>query len=331
MKNIWIVLLSLLMTLGAQAQDKKQLKKIKKKYGTHSQGAVFAKAKRVAILGSNVRFKLASRQAEETSWRKEKYYKFAVYSILEGINEQLLQDITDEYYSMLKKRFEDLGIEVLSYDELSSAKSYTKLKNKGMRETENVKKSWGIAQIYNYGNAPYITWNNASPFGAQQKLPKELDAVLLSSLVTIDFAEIGIDIKQSGKNYYGIKERVIYTEANSSVVPVIKIDGFTYNKQGIGMFEDNTYLFSINDKGKQLFMKLDMNDSEIESEMVFAPEVTRCDDCKPVFVKNFSNTMERGMGTVFIKADPEKYKAAVLDVLEQYLDEMFMVIKSQRK
>jgi len=66
-RKIFLLLMALITLCSVQAQDKKQLKKIKKKFNTHEQGSVFAKADRVAILGNNLRFKLAARQSEEAS------------------------------------------------------------------------------------------------------------------------------------------------------------------------------------------------------------------------------------------------------------------------
>lgn len=330
MRKIVLLLMALITLCSVQAQDKKQLKKIKKKFNTHEQGSVFAKADRVAILGNNLRFKLAARQSEETSWKKDDYHNFAAYSILDGVNDQLLQEITDEYYDMLVSRFEAMGIEVLSYEEITQAKSYKKMKDKGLKDNENVKKLWGVALVYNYSRNPYITWNGAAPFGPQQKLPKELDAVLFNSLVTVDFSHIGIKISSYEKSRYST-HRVVYTEAKSSIVPIINIDGFTYNTSGIGMLEDNTYIFCINQKGKQLLMKLDLNDSELESELIFASEIEKCEDCEPVFANSFFKFSEHGMGTIIVKADPELYKKAVLDALDKYLDEIFMVFNSQKK
>ena len=40
--------------------------------------------------------------------------------------------------------------------------------------------------------------------------------------------------------------------------------------------------------------------------------------------------MENGIGTVIIKADPEKFKKAALDALNQYLDEVFVLYKVER-
>ena len=102
--------MALLLVISVQAQDKKQLKKLNKKYSTFNQGDMFAKADRIAILGNNLRFRLAARQSEETSWKEESYSKFSAYSVLEGLSDELLQEITNEYYTMLKFRFEDMGI-----------------------------------------------------------------------------------------------------------------------------------------------------------------------------------------------------------------------------
>ena len=331
MKTIWTLLMSLVILTQIQAQDKKQLKKINKKYNTFEQGKIFAKAKRVAILGDNLRFKIAARQIEEASWKEDNYYKFAFYAVLDGLSDELLQEITNTYHLNLKKRFEELGIEVIPYQELMAAKSYKKLLDKGLKDTENVKKSWGVAYIYNYDRNPYISWSSAGPFGPHQKIPKELDAVLFNSLVTIDFAEIGIDISKSTKKNGTFGSRKTYTEAKSSVVPVINIDGYTYSSSGLKMHEDNTFLFCINPKGKQMIMKLDLKPSEIESDIEFVEEIEKCQDCQPKFTKGFLKMMEQGMGTIIIKVDPELYKKAVLDALDQYLDEMFMVINNQRK
>ena len=40
--------------------------------------------------------------------------------------------------------------------------------------------------------------------------------------------------------------------------------------------------------------------------------------------------MESGMGMVKITADPESFKAAVIDALNQYLDEVFKLYEAQR-
>ena len=319
------IALLLMLAATTTAQDKKELKAIEKKYNVYESGNIMAKSDKVAILGANLRFKIASKQSETTSRKAAAQARFSDYAVLEGVDEAVLQELSNTYRPMLENRFTELGMEVLPYTAIEGSKSYDKLIEKSTEKREVVKKEWGVAKVYSAGEHPYLVINGAAPFGPQYKIPKELGALVVNSTMTIDFSHIGISISQGGRSYGG----TVYTEGSSSVVPVIHIDGHTYNDNGLNMYKDNSYIFTYRDQNKVFHSYA----HDIESTKDYATSAERCNDCTPAFAtrSGFSlRAMEAGMGMVVIKADPEHFKAAVVDALNQYLDEVFMLYKAQR-
>lgn len=329
MKRSLLFIAILSCTISSFSQDKKQIKELSKKYNEYDQGP-YKKVENVAILGTNLRFKVASHQAETNSWKDDVTYKFGAYATLEGIEDETFQEITNAYYDMLIAKFKELKINVVPYKAIEETKDFPKLKDKSTKENFKVKKSWGVTKTFNYDQHDYIVWNNAAPFGPQQKIAKEMKAMLFNSQVTIDFCHIGIDITQSGTNYYGSNKRVIYTEGKASVVPAIHITGYTYNSKGLDMLEDNTFNFSLASSGKQNNLILNLNISNIESATQYAISTDMCEGCTPEFAQGKIKLMEHTNGTVVIKADPVLFKKAVLEVLQQYLDEVFLIYSSYR-
>ena len=329
MKNSTIILALLVLVLSGTAQDKKELKKLSKKYNEYDNGA-FKKAENVAILGSNVRFKLASHQAESDSWKNDgSSVKFGAYATLKGIEPELLREIANEYHNMLVTKFKELGMNVVPYSNIAATKSYEKLLEKEKQEDFQVKKAWGIAAVVNYDNHPFLRWGSA-PFTPSMKVAKEVDALLFVSQVTVEFAVIGIDISKTTEKGSIFSQSTVYTQGKSSVVPMIYIAGYTYPDRGLNFIEDNTFSFAKSPKGKLNNLQLDTNPSNIRSETIFATDIKNCQGCKPEFAKGRVALTENIMGTVEITVNPELYKKAVLDVLQQYVDETFMLYAAQR-
>ena len=329
MKNYTLIIALLFLAFGINAQDKKELKALSKKYSEYDNGAI-KKAENVAILGSNVRFKLASHQSETNSWKDAgRQVKFGAYATLKGVEPELLHQIADAYHEMLVAKFKELGLNVVPYSSIAATKSYPKLIDKEKREDFQVKKSWGVAAVVNYDNHPFIRWGS-SPFGPATKVTKELKALLFNSQVTIEFAAIGIDISQTAKDSKAFNQRTIYTQGKSSVVPVIYIVGYTYPDRGLNMIEDNTFNYIMSPKGKMNNLVLNMSPSEIMSDVVFATDIQNCSGCKPEFAKGRIALSESNMGTVEITVNPELYKKAVLEVLQKYIDETFALYTMKR-
>jgi len=329
MKNYTLIITLLFLVFTVNAQDKKELKALSKKYNEYDNGAM-KKAENVAILGSNVRFKLASHQSESNSWKDEgTSVKFGAYATLKGVEPELLHEIANEYHNMLVTKFKELGINVVPYANIEATKSYPKLLEKEKQEDFQVKKSWGVAAVVNYDNHPFLRWGSA-PFTPSMKVAKEVDALLFVSQVTIEFAVIGIDISRTTEKGSIFSQSTVYTQGKSSVVPMIYIAGYTYPDRGLNFIEDNTFSFAKSPKGKLNNLQLDMNYSDITSETIFATDIQNCKGCKPEFAKGRIALSESNMGTVEITVNPELYKKAVLEVLQKYVDETFALYAMQR-
>ena len=318
MKNVLTILL-VVFTLVATAQDKKEMKRIVKDHGEFAQGKVFDKPSTVALLGTNLRFRVAARATASTSNKDDIQAKFQSFAVLDSVPESVFQEITDEYNAMVRKRFEDLGFTVTDQADVKKVKSYAKLAEKGTAEKQNVVKSWGVANIYCPNGQDYVTYNGIKgPLGPHAKVARELKAVLYSSLTTVDFCFIEMDADGNiGDNPYANQ----YIEGNAKVTPAISIHGYTYPLSGVKMLEDATYTFATNDKGKY---HNTMYKGMIVSDLSYSARTEKCSDCQPEFARK-ANLFAHGMGTVVITADPEMYKKAVLDALTKYLDEVFML------
>ena len=323
MKTLLLLSTLSILSMMAMAQDKKALKAISKAHGEYDQGKIYSKNKSVAILGANLRFRVAARAVETTSHKAATTAKFESFATLDGIDDGLLQSITDEYYSLLTQRFTKLGLTVMDQDKIRQSKSWAKLKDKGTKDKENVVKSWGVAKIFTPNNQDYVTWNNAAPFGPHTKVAKEMKAILYSALTTVDFCYIDMTAKSTASVSGNYKST--YTEGTATVVPAINIHGYTYPLKGVKMMEDNTYGFGISPAGKQ---HNTIYTGNVSSAIDYATKVEKCASCEPEFTSKFK-LMSHGLGTVVVTADPAKFKAAVLDALNKYLDEVFALYAAQ--
>ena len=82
------------------------MKRIVKDHGEFAQGKVFDKPATVALLGTNLRFRVAARATASTSNRDDIQAKFQSFAVLDSVPESVFQEITDEYNAMVRKRFE---------------------------------------------------------------------------------------------------------------------------------------------------------------------------------------------------------------------------------
>src|SRR5690606_7573319 len=153
MKNIKYLLILLVSSLLAQAQQptEKDLKAAFAPKGTHR--APFKKINEVALTSVNLQFKLATRQEQE----KRKAGNVVTWGFLEGIDDQLLQEITNEYYKNLVDKLKANGYSLNT--NFTSHKAYQKLvENSTDLDRETNKKNWGVAKIFTANNAPYIEY-----------------------------------------------------------------------------------------------------------------------------------------------------------------------------
>ena len=316
-------------TTFSQAQDSKELKALSKKHNEFTSGKIYAKGEKVAILGSNLRFRVASRAAETTSRKAATTTKFESFASLAGITEDHLQNITNKYHKMVEDKFKNFGLSLVSYEDIKKTKGFENLVEKRTKERENSRANWGVAQIYTNDNNEYLDWKHMSPVGPHAKVAKELKAILYTSLITVDFCFI--DMTASSTKSRSGSYSHIYTEGTAQVTPAINIHGYTYGLDGIKIMEDNTYALGFDDKGKAFNTYLNYGGHTIVSDIDYADKVEKCASCVPEFAAKRFKLMSNGLGTIQITANPEKFEAAVLDALGKYLNEVFALYNTQKK
>ena len=143
-----------------------------------TQGKAYKKSKQVAIIEANLQFRTAVKKTAQTSHKKKKWAKFAAITKLDGVPDEVFQDIANDYEKMLATRFEAMGLAVIPYSEITEKKSYKKLLQKSQVETTVVKKNWETSKIFTPNGRPFLVYNIMKPFGPHAKLPKELKSIL---------------------------------------------------------------------------------------------------------------------------------------------------------
>ena len=299
--------------------SKKELKVIEKALTEQKSKKIFKKNDRIAPIGLNLNFRVAAQQTEQTS-RKTHNTKFDAIAKLEGVDDAVFQDITNTYRDMVVKRFQDMGMTVVPYAEMETAKSYAKLtKDAGGTAQVLDRKLWGVEkQFVPEGQKVAIWFNQNLPFGAQRKVPNELDAILYNSFIRIDFAQLGVEV--SGSKGSDSTHTYINTEGKSSIAAVVNI-------------AKDTLSFAVTKKGTHNLSMFGEDKAEalnVVSGVEYADSVETCKSGCDLGFKTTGFWASNRIDTVVVTADPVKYKAAVLDALEQYLDKQFALYQRVR-
>lgn len=337
--GLFLIALMFVKTEFTQAQatvpTEKEVKKAFGAKGTHR--APFKKVDQVALTSVNLQFKLATRQYME----KKGVGNIVTWGLLEGIDDNVFQEIADEYYVRLAARFQKEGYSL--NEEYKNHKSYQKLvENSADLEREVNKKNWGVSKIFTANNAPYIEYPQ-SMMGAHASLGNDLKIPIGQIFITVDFIEIMQNIKKGISSFtlMGRSERT--DEFKTDFAPVIKIEGITNESFGKAFKGDGTYAkFTGGNWSYSHAMfrhdfvltsdKLYANDYEVTKGMP-----TSMLKFKSAVVGDLANIFSRGAvrtgrGTMersfTIHADPAAYKAAVLDALDQYNEYLIAYIKA---
>lgn len=315
----------------AQSTSDKEVKKMFAPKGTHR--APFKKADEVALVSVNLQFKLATRQEQE----KRGVGNIITWGFLEGVNDTLLQEITDEYYRRLASKLKENGFAL--NETYKDNKSYQKLvENNSDRERETEKKNWGIARIFTANDAPYIEYPTGM-MGAHASLGNDLKMPVGQLFITVDFIDINQAIKKGSSDLWGYRTDKFETD----IQPVIRIEGITSQSLGKQFKGDGTYAKFTGGNWSYCNAILQPGYA-VTSDIPYAAELDQADGI-PEKMKKFKNaftgdmvnlfsggTVKSGRGkaenTFMIYADPRAYKKAVLNALDKYNDYLIAYIKA---
>src|SRR5690606_21576394 len=222
-----------LTAIQAQQPTEKELKQAFAPKGTHR--APFKKVNEVALTSVNLQFKLATRQEQE----KRKVGNVITWGFLEGVDDALLQEITDEYYRNLEAKLKANGFSL--NDDYKNHKSYQKLvESNADLQRETNKKNWGVAKIFTANRAPYIEYPTAM-MGAHAALGNDLKIPVGQLFITVDFIEIIQNI-QRGLSSFTLMDGSSRTDKfETDMRPVIRIESITAASLGKQFKGDGTY------------------------------------------------------------------------------------------
>lgn len=321
--------LCLTTTVFAQVSEK-QVDKMFAPKGTYR--SPFKKVSEVALTSVNLRFKVAT---SEKSVKRDAGSAIS-WAFLEGVDDALFQEIADAYYQRLAAKLKSKGFNVS--DKYKESKHYaTLLEKSGNNERQTYKKSWGIANVYTANKGPYIEF--PVMMGAHTRLANELKYPVGQVLLTIDFAYIAQSIsKDTEYGFLSSSSNTVTTKTKATIYPVITVEAVT---EGAVMRGDGSYaLFAGDNYGfcnaiikngqgvvsqAQYAEKIESAKGMPESMKKFKSDVLG--DITAIFSGGLvGNGRATGEFTFNVKANPEKYKTAVLDALDKYNDYLMAYI-----
>lgn len=328
MKKIMSMLLFSAIAGTTYAQE--NINKLFAPKGTHR--APFRKAKEVGLASVNLRFKLASSEQTE----KRGAGKAVSWAFLEGVDEKLFQEIADEYYQRLRARLAEAGYKL--NNEFKESKDYQRLldKNEG-RSRQTDKKSWGIADVYTANRDAYLEYP-VMMMGPHSAMGNDYQYPIGTVLITIDFAEISQSLSKSRQAF----DNVVTTTSKSSLAPVIRIEGLT--ETGLNMRGDGSYAHFVGgnwsycnaalaqgkyiSSDRQYALRTQASKGMPESMKKFRSNTLS--DLADIFGKGLFSSGRGGAGefTYVVEADPQKYKEAVLDALDQFNEYLLAYIEA---
>ncbi len=290
----------------------------------------FKGASTAHLTSVNLRFKLATRQEME----KKKVGNIISWGFLEGIDDELLQEIADAYYKKLEAKFKENGISLS--DEYKKTDGFKKLVDKNSdRSRDYEKKNWGVAKVVTANKEPYLEFPVMA--GPHSGMGNDLKEPVGQVLITIDFLDFDQDIKRGVTSIDGSRT----DNFSVKMSPVIRIEGLT---EAGKMRGDGSYaLFTGRNWG---YTNAIMAVPAIETNEPYAASVDKAagipehmkkfksavlGDIANIFSRGIVKTGRGDLENIFtVKADPQAYKAAVLDALDRFNNYLIAYINDNK-
>ncbi len=294
----------------------------------------FEDAKKVGLASINLRFMGAMKKTTE----KRGTGNAVTWAVLENVDNQLFQEIADEYYSRLAAKLAAQGLTVS--DDWKNSKHYqTLVEDNAKHKRVTFDKDWGVSELVTANKAPYIEYGSMA-FGAHAKLGNEQEYPVGQMFLTINFADIAQSVSESSSFSY----RTI--EAESTITPLVSVSPPTMGgisrafAAGKG---DGSYATFQGDSWGNTSVAVK---NPLTSSLQYSQGIEKAEGMPEMFRKysSFSEDLlsivslgrfDSGRGgagefVFVVKADREKYKAAVLDALSKWDDHLLMMIASTK-
>lgn len=269
-------------------------------------------------------FKVVSKATEIAGKGMDNRASATTYAILDGVSEETMQEISDQYYLILQKKLKEIGFTMLPFDNVKKHKVYEKMVNKEKNRT-HVEKSRGAALTFTAYNGPNGKYHegNIAYWSFYKKIAKANKALVINSDVIVEFANFDIDLKKTrGFRYTS-------ATATANVLPDVIVTPYTSaDAGGTGMFDQTSSSISFLD-AKGMSFNLAANKS-ISFGGDFATKIDSHSGEMPKIMKrlvNIKGNLDLSTGTFKITANDELFKKDVLAALEKYADIMVTKLK----
>jgi hypothetical protein len=287
----------------------------------------FTKGDPVALFKTALHFKVISNGTAMVGKGMPERNFATTWAVLNGIEDHHMQEITDEYYAMLKRKIEALGVKVVEYETIAKTEAFGKLSDKDSRR-EWSSKSVGATQIYTAFNGPLTppVEGNISNWSKLGKLSKEVRAHAMFVDLVIDFAVFDINFHRSRGLKYSS------TSASSKIIPEISIKPYYGGEvPPMGCSPAYSSLSVIPSYGNQGVISVNKN---ILFPGAFAENIDSYSGQMPKSMKRWisiGSELDLTTGTFVVHADPKLFKEKVMHALDQYTDLMLAKWKEVKK
>ncbi len=321
-----IFFLTFLLCYPLIGQDKKELEG---RYATFSGHKKFFNKEKWAMVKFHIIYKLTTAKITK-AMDKNDYIKSksssGSYGILKGINEEDLQNITNQVAeNFIKRMGEEAGVEVITWSSFGDSPNTKKIKERA-EEREIYSKSQGLGYAVSYEDTP--VWNKViAIIPGGKKLAKELQANNGYLTMYIDFADTEAEASAFVSSTRGggwITHR--WSEsADQNIVPIIRV------KPNLG--SQDAWEAATNIGGTMVGGQTELLHSwsmvyagaepdELASDLQYAEKIEEFDGQLPQVLSNRKNNKIEYVKTFVVQTTPEKYGAAVMDATNKFFDDV---------
>ena len=236
------------------------------------------------------------------------------WAILEGVSDQTMQEIADEFAVMFNKKIEAIGIETVDWSTVSGTKGFAKVTEKQNRK-ERTSAGYGHIVVKTANDGPYNRALNFNTAGLYKKVGKEIGGEVMGYDIIVDFARFDIDAKRWRSAGYGPGYDFVTTNTSANVLPQVSIDLGAGSNGLTNSVPTNVNFVDVN--GGASLTTLLKNIYLIEN---YATDIDSYKGQMPAAIKKGLQINTKTTGTFVVKADEAKYKELVLKALDQYSD-----------
>lgn len=335
---LWVMCAGIIAYAQKKGKELTPAQQAKEFFEVYESKNPFKKTKKVALIGVDLQFRMATNQVAGMGRNDDASSRVWV-TLNPPASAELMQDITNAYYNMLKTKLTQAGFDVVDEKALQQKDEY-----KDMIVDDNrlyVNKDWGIMARASANEAAIIKYPKFAG-GAHAKLANRNDVLIWNSNTLVDF----VWIDQS--KVTNVKRGTI--DVTAAVSPAITIHDGSAGLTSAGMAaqmklanSSNVWIQGPDYSAYNVSLK---SEKSVYSEQQFHNTIEKCTNCIPEFAERTTGgkvlreslvVLSGGRGgnkdnTDFkfmfeVQADYDKYKAAVLDALDKYSDLLILNIK----